>query len=212
MVKLYEKYRPQCWSEVVGQPKAVAELERIKSSGFGGRAFFISGPSGTGKTSIAKLIAAEIADPFFVEEVDCTGLTPAAVNKLEASMHLYGGGKGGRAFCLNECHGLRKDTVRRFLDLLEALPDHVVVVFTTTNDNMELFEDGLDAHPLLSRCHEIKLTKQGFAPIAAKRVQEIARAEHLDGQPISRYIALANRCKSNMRQMLQKIESGEMVK
>ena len=113
---------------------------------------------------------------------------------------------------INEAHGLRKDTIRRFLDLLERLPGRSIVIFTTTTENMTLFEDGLDSHPLLSRCHEIKLTKQGLAPLFAKRAQVIARAEGLDGQPIARYVALANRCKSNMRMMLQEIEKGEMVK
>jgi len=211
MQKLFEKYRPKTWAEVVGQSKAVAELDRIKGRGFGGRAFWISGPSGTGKSSIAKLIALDVADDLFIEEIDCSSLTPAKLKDYERTMHLSAWGKGGRCFICNESHGLRRDTIRYFLDLLERLPEKTAVVFTTTTENMGLFEDGLDSHPLLSRRHEIKLTKQGFAPLAAKRVQEIAQAENLDGQPISRYIALANRCKSNMRMMLNQVESGVMA-
>ena len=48
-MRLYEQYRPQSWSEVVGQDKALAKLERLrKRGGWGGRSFWISGQSGTG--------------------------------------------------------------------------------------------------------------------------------------------------------------------
>ena len=211
-MKLYEKFRPGQWSEVVGQKKAIAEIERIKARGLGGRAFWISGASGIGKTTIAVLLAAEVADSFYTEEVDASSLTPARLADLEQSMHYSAPGKGGRAYLVNESHGLRKDTIRRFLDLLERLPQKTIVIFTTTTEQMGLFEDGLDSHPLLSRCHEIRLTKQGFAPLAARRVREIAQAEGLDGQPESVYLSLANRCKSNMRQMLNEVEKGVMVK
>ncbi len=39
-----------------------------------------------------------------------------------------------KAVIVNESHGLRKDTIRQLLVLLERLPAHVVFVFTTTTD------------------------------------------------------------------------------
>lgn len=45
----------------------------------------------------------------------------------------------------------------------------------------------------------------------AKRALEIARAEGCDGQPIERYERLALECKHNLRQMLSRIEAGEML-
>ncbi len=73
-----------------------------------------------------------MAAPFATQELDATDLTPAALREIEHVMASYGMGKGGRAFIINEAHGLRKDTIRQLLVVLERLPDHVVVVFTTT--------------------------------------------------------------------------------
>ena len=78
-------------------------------------------------------------------------------------MALYGlGDKPGRAFIVNEAHGLRKDTIRQLLVLLERLPNHVVMIFTTTNEGQEsLFDDYSDANPLLSRCARLDLARRG---------------------------------------------------
>jgi replication-associated recombination protein RarA len=206
-MKLYEKERPKTWDDVIGHEKQINILRRLAERGLGGRAFWISGASGIGKTTIAHLLAAEIATEFYTFEVDASSLTPARLRELEQEMAYL----GGRAFIINEAHGLRKDTIRRLLDLLERLPEGVLVVFTTTTENMSLFEDGLDSHPLLSRTHEIRLSKQGLAPLFAERAREIAGAEGLDGQPLSRYIGLVNSCKSNFRQVLQEIEKGVML-
>ena len=151
---LHEQYRPRSWSDVVGQDKAVAKIKAVARRGLAGRAFWISGQSGTGKTTIARLIAAEVASDVCTQELDATDLTPARLREIEKSMSQYGGwGKTGRAYIVNEAHGLRKDTIRQLLVLLERLPRHVVVIFTTTNDGQEsLFDDHEDAHPLLSRC------------------------------------------------------------
>lgn len=104
---------------MVGQDQVVKTIKALAQRGFGGRAFWISGPSGTGKTTIARLIAAEVADLFFVQELDATDFTPAAMRDAEPAMHLWAWGKGGRAYM----HGLRRDTIRRLLVLLERLPE-----------------------------------------------------------------------------------------
>jgi hypothetical protein len=98
------------------------------------------------------------------------------------------------------------------LGLLERLPSHVCIIFTTTRDGEEkLFDDQIDASPLLSRCVEVRLTSQGLCKPFAARVKAIAEAEGLDGQPIARYEQLARDCKNNMRRMLMAVESGAMA-
>jgi replication-associated recombination protein RarA len=63
--------------------------------------------SGTGKTTIARLIAAEVADEFCIQEVDAASLTVSQLRDLEREMNVMGWGKGGRAYLVNEAHALR---------------------------------------------------------------------------------------------------------
>lgn len=212
-MRLYEKYRPTTFADVVGQDKAVARLRRLAEGGnLGGRAFWISGGSGTGKTTVARILAAEVADPMFTVELDAHDLTPAKLRELEYDSHYSAFGKGGRAYIVNEAHGLRKDTVRQLLVLLERVKDNALWVFTTTVDGQTEFEDcGLDAGPLLSRCIRVSLTTQGLCKPFALRVQEIAQLEGLDGQPLARYERLLKLNANNFRAALQAVEAGEMT-
>lgn len=210
MRTLAEKYRPTTLDDVVGQDKAVAQLRKIR--GYAGRAFWISGPSGTGKTTLARIIAGTVADPSMTVELAARDLTAERTREIINTLGLYGWGRGGRAVIVNEAHGLSGPMIERFLDALEAIPDHAVWIFTTTKDGEDgLFEDHADAGPLLSRCVKVKTTNQGFAEAFAARAHVIAQAEGLDGVPISEYVKLARKCKNNARAILQAIDAGEFV-
>ena len=76
MQSLHEQYRPQTWDEVIGQDRAIAKIQAVARRGLSGRAFWIAGQSGTGKTTIARLIAKEVADPFCVVEMDAANFDP----------------------------------------------------------------------------------------------------------------------------------------
>lgn len=211
---LYEKYRPGDWHEVAGQEKAVKTLLRLRdTSGLAGRAYFISGKSGQGKSTIGRLIAKEVADPFYTEILDAGDINTAAMDRITRTMHLYGAGsRTGRAFIIEEAHGLKKASVRSLLVLLEQIPRHVVFVFTTTIDGLTMFEDSnMDASPLLSRCICIALAQRDVARAFAERAKWIAEKENLDGQPIEKYIRLVNNKGGNMRAVLQEIEAGAML-
>ena len=209
MQPLYEQYRPKTWDDVVGQDGAVHQIRTYAKRGLAGRAFWIAGLSGTGKTTIARLIAAEVADEWFVEEMDATELTAARLREIAATMQYTAMGKGGRAFIINEAHGLRRDIIRPLLGLIEPPPPHVVVIFTTTVEGQDrLFEDQIDAGPLLSRCHQIELERRPALLIEAfaQRAQQIAQAAGLDGHAISGYRMTLKSCNCNLRKLLQGLE------
>jgi len=127
-------------------------------------------------------------------------------------MHYFAPGKGGKVYIINEAHGLRKAIIRRLLGLLERIPGHVCIIFTTTKQGeYELFDDQIDADPLLSRCAKIELTNQGLANVFAEHCRQIATKENLNGKTLQSYIKLAQNCKNNCRQMFMAIESGEML-
>jgi len=121
----------------------------------------------------------------------------------------------GKAYIVEEAHGLRSDSVRELLLHVDsrAIPKHVVWVFTLTLQGQQLFEElrEIDSGPLLSRCSQLNLSCQGIAPLFAKRAREIADRENLNGRPESAYLKLVNDCKSNFRAVLQAIQDGAML-
>ena len=208
---LYEKYRPTTLADVVGQPQAVAKLQRaMDRDAVAVRAWWISGRSGGGKTTIARILASHVADETCIYEYDGREMTVAELDRLRKKCYtgrpLFGGGYG---LIVNESHNVKDAT--RFLGLLEPIPEWITWVFTTTTDGQLNFDGVTDSGPLLSRCRSVPLQSRGVADAFTALAQTIARAENLDGQPLSAYKALVNKHRGNIRAVLQSIENEDMI-
>ncbi len=214
---LYEKYRPASFGEVLAQDKVVSQIMRLRerSGTLGGRGYFFSGQSGTGKTSICRLIALDIADyPMGIIEVDAQQLDLPMLNSWYKASWTYAmsAGKTGRAYIVNEAHQLRDVIIARLLTILENLPPHTLYCFTTTREGQDkLFECQIDASPLLSRCIKLSLARRGLAEPFARKLVEVATAENLDGKGYPAALELIRQCGNNLREAYEELEKGALI-
>ena len=212
-MQLFEKYRPITFEEFIGQDKIVNRITKIiNRPGFGPEALWLQGPSGTGKTTLARIIARQlVGNPEFdVIEYDGETVNKGAIDEIKQNIWICPMGGKFKVYVINEAHNMTKSAVQGFLTLLEKMPDKRVVIFTTTeNIRADLF--GNFSNPLASRCMIFEFTNQGLANKFADRAQEIAQIEGLDGKPVQAYLKLVQNHHNNFRDVLQKISEGLML-
>lgn len=218
MPSLCETYHPKAWSEIVGQDRVVRQVELIRRRNgcLVGRNYWISGLSGTGKSTMADLIAREAADDICIHELVGREIGVKDIKELRPELERCRGfGPGGRVCIINEAHTLSKHVIELLLDACDQrnMRPWVSWVFTTTlRGQASLFDGQIDAHPLLSRCTKLELTTDALAYAFANRAKEIATVEGLDfGAPIERYHSLIVECQLNFRDVLNRLEAGEFM-
>ena len=215
MKPLYEQFRPDTWDQLVGQDKLVQRLTILRRRGLVGRVFWITSDSGCGKSTVAKLIAAEIADDYAVIEIDAQDMGMDRVREFERMCQYKPIGKGCHVFIANEAHGLSSKVVSKLQTVLEQphVQRNSTWIFTTTfQGEKKLFDGVMDACPFMSRAIELTLEHGEDVVLAfAVRARQIAQQEQLDGQPLDAYVRLVRDCGCNMRKVLQQIEAGEMI-
>ena len=220
MPALHEQYRPTVWADVVGQDAAIRQLDRVGRKGYGGRAYWFAGPSGTGKTTLARIIAGSVADPLAIEESNGADLGVDDCRRMERdfqhpALPWRDGGLTGRAWILNEAHLIRGAVLSRLLTTLEpeaGIPSGVVVAFTTTvKGQKRLFAGCEDAGPLVSRCTVIELADTPASRLAfAQRAKLVAGLVGADGLPDWAYTTVVDAEQGSLRAVLQTVESGEL--
>lgn len=155
MNELYKKYRPKKLSQIVGQPEAVSLLQ-----GFGKKdvphAILFSGPSGTGKTTLARIMAKVVGClDHELEEVNAASSRGIeAIREIDRKKDRRPLGGHARVWILDEAHQLTKkdggDAQTALLKILEDQPEYAYFFLCTTHPQKLL-------PTVVNRCSAVKL-------------------------------------------------------
>ena len=170
---LYRKYRPQSWDEVIGQEHVVRTLTNALKLNRVSHAYLFSGPRGTGKTTIARLLAKSVG----CVDLDLIEIDAASNRGIDEIRELRDGIKFAptagkyKVFIIDEVHQLTKEAFNALLKTLEEPPAHAIFILATT-----------EAHKvpgtILSRVQQFAFRRLTIAEIIRK-LQKIVEAEKI---------------------------------
>jgi len=153
---LYRKYRPQDFDEVVGQEGVVRTLTNAISHGQIRQAYLFAGPRGTGKTSLARILAKAlnceqgptpkpdktchacraIADGTSLDVIEMDAASQRGIDdvrEIRERVVLQPVEGRYKVYILDEAHQLTDAAWNALLKLIEEPPPHLVFVFCTTD-------------------------------------------------------------------------------
>ncbi len=197
---LYRKYRPKNFAEVVGQEHVVETLQGAIKSGRLAHAYLFTGPRGTGKTSLARLLAkavncersypparSNLADACTicgsckeVEEgraIDLIEIDAASNRGIDEIRALREGARFSSAngkhkvYVIDECHMLTKEASNALLKTLEEPPAKTLFVLATTEPHKVL-------PTIVSRVQKFDFKKLATDQVITK-LERIALAEKI---------------------------------
>lgn len=152
---LYIRYRPIDFIDMFGNEQVIASVEDIirRDSKNRSRAFLFSGPSGTGKTTLARILAKKLGannlDLIEVDSAEYRGID--TIRLMRQKMRLSPLHSSCKVWILDECHQLSKDAQTALLKALEDTPSHVYFILCTTDPKKLL-------PTIVNRCTTFKLS------------------------------------------------------
>ena len=189
---LYRKYRPKSLDEVVGQSEIKKILASSVKNGTITHAYLFSGPRGTGKTTMAKILAKmvnctnqidgnacnkcesclNVLNSNDVIEIDAASNNGVdEIRDLREKANLVPSNARYKVYIIDEVHMLTTQAFNALLKTLEEPPKHVIFILATT----EYYKIPLT---ITSRCQKFQFSKISN-DVIVDRLNEIAKIEKI---------------------------------